>query len=61
MSLRASKVQRRDLLRRETKEIQPDETSVAVRVRIYRSEVVCPQYRFFLSFRLGGFLSAVCV
>ena len=44
MSLRAVKVQRRALLRRENREIQPEATSVAVRVRIYRPEAVCPQW-----------------
>jgi hypothetical protein len=39
MSLRAAKVQRRALLRREYRQIQPKATSVAVRVRIYWPEV----------------------
>jgi hypothetical protein len=43
MSLRESKVQRWALLRRENRQIQPEATSVAVRVRIYWPEVVCPQ------------------
>jgi hypothetical protein len=32
------------LLRREYRQIQPEATSVAVRVRIYRPEVACPQW-----------------
>jgi hypothetical protein len=40
MSLRAAKVQRWALLRKENREIQPEATSAAVRVRIYWPEVV---------------------
>jgi hypothetical protein len=43
MSLRALKVRRRALLRRENRELPPEAMSVAVRVRIYWPEVVCPQ------------------
>jgi hypothetical protein len=41
MSKREAKVQRRALLKREYRPIQPEATSV--RVRIYWPEVVCPQ------------------